>query len=1172
MPDNQNLDELTILETARLLTDDVDRAAFLDIVCRDKTSLRQRVEQLLDDATAAEAYFGQNTQQEPLPAASSPYQTPNESSPEEAGAVIDSYKLLQKIGEGGYGDVYMAEQQKPVRRRVALKIVKLGMDTKDVVARFEAERQALALMDHPNIAKVFDAGATETGRPYFVMDLVRGLTITEFCDTNRLSNRERLELLLPICSAIQHAHQRGIIHRDIKPSNILVSLDDGKATPKVIDFGIAKATHQKLTDKTLFTRFHQMLGTPAYMSPEQADMSNLDIDTRTDIYSIGVVIYELLVGQAPLDSRRILASGYEEMRRCIREEEPAKPSARFNTLGQEKQTTQAHQRKTSSRIVISQLSGDVDWIVMKALEKDRNRRYATITAFAEDIERYLENLPVKATPPSLGYILSKAWQRNKLLYTAGGAVILSLILGFSVSLWQLKEATVARLNASNAEAEKEKEREAAVQARQQERATRLQAEDDRTIARRRTYAASINLAQKAIEASNVGRAKKLLERFIPNAAHPQDFRDWEWSYLWQFVQSGAKDTLGSLTDWPTSSTISHDGKFAVIAIMGKQGWRLMPLDGSNQLRNLAMDRRVIAADVHPTKPMLALGCVNNETEEKFVEVRELVTDKLIQRLPIELTPWRLNFTPDGKQLIGLVSKDRRVEHLKIWNIDDLDQPPQERNKITITPTYSAMRGLDSSRDGQWIATSGDVGEVLLWGEEPEPEVLAIEGSQDSVNQVAFSPDSSLLAATTCCAETDITIWDLKSRGLFRTLKGHRAWVSRVLFTPDGERLITASADRTIRIWDFNTGEALSVLHGHKQEIWTLDISPNGDELISGDKTGTFLRWDLNAHSARTYESEIQLDVEKGVFYRGSQVWAFAENGQSIVEINHKGKVYRHHGPHFEKRTTLLDLPTRLINARISPAGDQILFFTDTKTVEVWDVLQGVLLRALNLEQGLSMKGDIGALFFHDNAQSIVIVDSNEELSVWKVATGEKMATLDASDNYSFLAPPQGDYLVYIDRQDQGEQTLVSVDFKGEELGRYSSGRFLFNTYSFTQKGNLLSIPHSPGLTEIWDVPSLKLRSTLQGHLLGEKAAAFSPNAKRLATGSSESESAKIWDWETGEELLTLGSDLGLVTRIQFSPDGAVLGASDIFGKLHFWFASGADADPSAPANTSPSPP
>src|SRR5439155_15664252 len=283
---------------------------------------------------------------------------------------IGRYKLLQQIGEGGCGVVYMAEQAEPVRRRVALKVIKLGMDTKTVIARFEAERQALALMDHPNIAKVFDAGATETGRPYFVMELVRGIKITDYCDQNNLSTRERLALFTQVCHAIQHAHQKGIIHRDIKPSNMLVTLHDGVPVPKVIDFGIAKATEGRLTDNTLFTAFEQFLGTPAYMSPEQAEMSGLDIDTRSDIYSLGVLLYELLTGKTPFDANDLLALGLDAMRRTIREKEPVRPSKRLSTMLEGEQTTTAKHRGTEGPKLIHLLRGDLDWIAMKALEKD----------------------------------------------------------------------------------------------------------------------------------------------------------------------------------------------------------------------------------------------------------------------------------------------------------------------------------------------------------------------------------------------------------------------------------------------------------------------------------------------------------------------------------------------------------------------------------------------------------------------------------------------------------------------------------------------------------------------------------------------------------------------------------------------------------------------------------
>ena len=388
---------------------------------------------------------------------------------EAAGTMIGRYKLLQKIGEGGCGVVYMAEQEEPVHRRVALKVIRLGMDTKEVIDRFEAERQALALMDHPNIARVFDAGATEAGRPYFVMELVRGVKITDYCDQQNLSTAERLNLFIQVCHAVQHAHQKGIIHRDIKPSNILVTLQDGEPVPKVIDFGIAKATAGRLTDKTLYTAFEQFIGTPAYMSPEQAQLSSQDVDTRSDIYSLGVLLYELLTGRTPFETMELLQTGLDEMRRQIREVEPPKPSTRLRALEAATLTTTAQHRATEPPRLLHLVRGDLDWIVMRCLEKKRAQRYETANELARDLEHHLHDEPVTARPPSEFYRLQKLVRRNKLTFIAAGAIAVVLVIGLAVSTWMFFREKAARERAVAAE-------QAQVRLRQQAEAVRKTAE------------------------------------------------------------------------------------------------------------------------------------------------------------------------------------------------------------------------------------------------------------------------------------------------------------------------------------------------------------------------------------------------------------------------------------------------------------------------------------------------------------------------------------------------------------------------------------------------------------------------------------------------------------------------------------------------------------------------
>jgi serine/threonine protein kinase len=519
--------EEEVFDAARKLDDPAEREAYLREACDDDSKLRERVEALLSVHSHADELFTEcisalRSSADGPESAEAAQDLARGFEGEQPGAQIGHYKILQKIGEGGCGTVYMAQQEKPMRRLVALKVIKLGMDTRAVIARFDAERQALAMMDHPNIAKVLDAGATHTGRPYFVMELVRGIRITDYCDQNRVDTRHRLELFIQICHAIQHAHQKGIIHRDIKPSNIIVTLHDGLPVPKVIDFGIAKATEAPLTDKTLLTMQNQFIGTPAYMSPEQAGTGEVDIDTRSDIYSLGVLLYELLTGKTPFDSKTLLQAGVEEMRRMLREEEPQQPSARLTVLAGNDLTTTAARRHAEPPRLIALIRGDLDWIVMKALEKERARRYETANGLAMDIQRYLTNEPVMARPPSRIYRLQKLVRRNKVVFIAATAVCAALIAGLGTSTWLFLREREARQRAVAAERQQIRLTQEAELARSNEAKLRRQAE-----ARERITQAEVLVSQGRFnEADTMITQDSQAEPSVEGAALLRSLSEW----------------------------------------------------------------------------------------------------------------------------------------------------------------------------------------------------------------------------------------------------------------------------------------------------------------------------------------------------------------------------------------------------------------------------------------------------------------------------------------------------------------------------------------------------------------------------------------------------------------------------------------------------------------------
>ncbi len=1194
-------EEEELFEAARKLTDGVERRRFLDVACAEKPELRRLVEELLAASSEADGVFekppGAPTELDSLrrtrlrqalgfgnglcEAKGTP------SSGELVGSRIGPYRVLQNIGEGGCGVVFMAEQEQPVRRRVAVKLLKLGMDTRQIIARFEAEGQALALMDHPNIARIFDAGATESGRPYLVMELVRGVKITDYCDQHRLSPNERLRLFIQVCQAVQHAHQKGIIHRDLKPSNILVTVNDGVPTPKVIDFGISKAIEQKLTDKTCFTEFRALIGTPTYMSPEQADLSSVDIDTRTDIYSLGVLLYELLTGRTPFDAKQLMSQGVDAMRRTIREKEPVRPSTKLATLKGEELTTAAKRRSVEGSRLARLLRGDLDWIVMKCLEKDRTRRYETANGLAMDLKRHLNNEPVLARPPSKLYEFQKTLRRHRVGFAAVGAVILALAAGIVMSTWQAVRASRAEQAQSRLRQAAERSRRAAdaatlaaEQAGAAEAALRRHAEAEREKARRQAYAADMNLVLQQVNLSNIGEALRLLNRYRPVPAQ-EDLRGWEWRYLWQFCRSDARFVLGRVPD-AFHLSISADGHW--LAVTEHDGASFWDLINRRRAAPPWGDHDVIAAEFSRTEPLLALGVRNKPRRSSPIRVVRVDLLRLsgglrLRDLGTMPDVDALRFSADGKSLAAL-----GPGIIRTWDVQQAKAISQAR--------FPWVGPFERDVGSPW-AISPDLKSVVVnddrvRGDMDPRRVIVLDartgkprwshvGAEENVTAACFSPDSSLLVTGAGYAEGTIRLWDARTGELRGRLEGHRGWTSEFAFLDGGRTLVSVSADQTIRFWNVKTHQPEGVLNGQLAEVVRVAALPGSKGVVTAGGDGRLMVWGRPGKAVR--RPYIRIPIAQDL----PPNWSFTPDGQGVIAFDTEGYLSRWSGPNFERHDRLVEQPRTGI---ISPRGDRAWLPNGNDSVTFWDLTSAparswtLLLRpgATPLGFGGSPDGMLmvapinPAAGWDTNSFWVVFTNGTEnrvlgfsddqkrqkgklgfEIQEWNDITGAIRRRWPIPATNGVLGVEGGRWVTLMCPV-PFDGSIRFLDLKTGKVSAWHSPepQMVYDT-TISPDGALVAFTTEPHVARFYRLPRFTLDFSLSGQQLGEKSVAFSPDMRRVATASGGKETLKLFDLGSRQCLLTLeGSGSGDMTT-RFSPDGNLLATANDLG-LQIWRA------------------
>jgi len=1184
-----------------------ERAAFVNEACAGNDDLRLQVERLLSAVPKVGSFLERPfapTEDEPGVGAGQEARVsatlPPRPISEGPGTRIGPYKLLQKIGEGGMGVVYMAEQEQPIRRRVALKIIKPGMDSALVIARFEAERQALAMMDYLNIARVLDAGTTESGRPYFVMELVHGVPITHYCDENKLPLKERLELFVPVCRAMQHAHQKGIIHRDVKPSNVLVTLYDGKPVPKVIDFGVAKAIEQKLTERTMFTQYGSIVGTLEYMAPEQAEMSGLGVDTRSDIYSLGVLLYELLTGTTPVEQRQVRELTYIQLLRMIQEDEPPKPSTRLSTTQQ--LATIAAQRRTGPRELARLVRGELDWIVMKALEKDRTRRYESASGLARDVERFMNDEPVEAGPPSARYWLRKFARRYRRGLQIAGAFALLLVAGAAFSAWQAIQArraeqsalqqrdraVAAESAAQAARGAEANERQKAEGARDEKEKSRRIAEDERAKAagardeaERALYFNRISLGYQYWLANHLDQSSRILS-FCPPA-----LRGWEWRYL-NHLQHADLLTLPGNGQFTKELQFSRDGKrLAAFASSGNAGVRIWDRTRNKPLAEISLGtgRSFTCAALSADGTIVALG-----DRTGAVTLYQADTGKLVRqfiKLPNALSS--LSFSPDGRWLAAARANARngemllplleapRNEDLIVWEVasaKEIWHPKGYGFNVAFSPDGSRLLTLRTNTALRLHPSTPEVFVALFdtsnWSE-VAPGKLGADGSY------SFSANGKRLALGGFDRQRDVNFLRVVDPANGKELFSLPVSVhGDVALNADGTLLALAEAlgSTQIEIWDVDKRRRVGALRGHSNWVNAVNFSTDG-RLASCSWDNTIKLWDPNAsQDVRQITKPSAGLAMPALLAPGGSLLAYSQSNSAVLLL----------GP--IRSITLVDVQSSRITRTLAghDGGTPMLAFNGDGSrlasggrrgdVKVWDVHTGALLCTIpatgELIAGLALSFDgrlvaathepkeLTELRFGRRSWPIKL--SPTAIDVFDAETGKRRHTLSGNPSmvYQVAFSPDGKLLASAgERLRIWDLSTGSLLKESKELElRSGTDDFL----GFNVSGNLLATAGNQTI-QLWDVRARSSLAFFQGHAFMKlTGVAISPDGSRLATGGARE--VKLWDVRSGQEILNLplpqpeaADRPPRVGNLAWSADGQRLRAALTDGSVVEWDGS-----------------